>query len=128
MTLFSAFLKSNEILTARVSLTTLILWPSSASIAEPEVAILDSNCEPALSDTKRSLSTRFEQNGGKSRWFAAGFFISRTAAVVLHKRFHRIAFNKNYCRCLVAWRLDEKGMLHSIENNGILVHVSFSSC
>lgn len=118
-------LSTQILLTARVSLTIFILWPSSASNAEPEVAMLDSISEPALSASERSLSTRFEQNGGKSRWIASGFFLSWTVADVLHKRFHCIAFNKNYCRCLVAWGLDQKGMLYSTESSGILVHNIF---
>lgn len=89
--------KSVKILTASVSFTTLINLPMySASIAElalAELAILDSNYGPAIPVTKRSWSTRFEQNGGKSWWFAQGFFISGSVANVLHKRFYCIAFN-----------------------------------
>lgn len=94
-------------------MTILISFPIySASIAEltaAEVAILDSNHEPALPAAELS----FEQNGGNSRWCAASFFISGPVTNDLHKRFPRIAFNKNYCRCLVAWRLVEKGMMYA---------------
>ena len=53
--------------------------------------------------------TRFKQNGGKSWRFASCFFFSRTTADDLYKPIRRIAFNKDYCRSLVAWRYLEEG-------------------
>ena len=70
-------------LTTSVSFT-FINFPMCSGVipalTAAEVAILD--YEPAR--LQAGIIIKFEQNGGKSRWFAASVFVSGTITNVLH--------------------------------------------